>query len=201
MRFLPTIRFLTALLLSIPTPAEAQKPVLAWSAKLGPTLTEVTGTAVATDGSVYMVARTDAGHIFAGKLSADGATSVCSVALGGLNNELPSAMALAPDGTILITDVTNSPDFPAAILQPGQSPTTFLLRLDPCTKTLRYSTYLPVGVKPAALAAANDGSAYLAARDGDSDNGFLLRIKRCRNFCTIKNSPPWNPWGCCTRLQ
>ncbi len=188
MRFLSTIRFLTALLLAAQIPAEAQKPVLAWSAKLGPTLTEVTGTAVATDGSIYLVARTDAGHIFAGKLSSDGATSVCSMTLGGRNNESPSAMALAPDGTILITGFTNSPDFPASILQPGQSPTTFLLRLDPCTKTLRYSTYLPVGVKPAALVAANDGSAYLAARDGDSDNGFLLRISAAGSSVLTKTA-------------
>jgi hypothetical protein len=172
-------------------PARAQQPVLAWSAKLGPSMQSVTGTAVAADGSIYIVGRTLSSdvpgsdsfrnsNIFVAKLAPDGSNSPCSWVLGGSSEEYPRAMALVSDGTLLIAGSTVSPDFPrvpAGGAQPGQDPRTFLLRADPCDKKLRYSSYLPSGVQATALVAAKDGSVYLGARDDTAgDNGLLLHV-------------------------
>jgi hypothetical protein len=47
-----------ASILSLTIPAFAQKPVLAWSARTGPDLQFIAGTAVDSNGSVFVVART-----------------------------------------------------------------------------------------------------------------------------------------------
>jgi len=71
--------------------ADAQKPVLSWSARTGADLEVLTGTAVGADGGVYFVAVTTSGRDFSkpnfrnsqiltGKMSPDGAIA-CSATL------------------------------------------------------------------------------------------------------------------------
>src|SRR6185369_8380879 len=132
---------------------QAQQPVLAWSAKVGPLSQSITGTAVAADGSVYIVSRTSSSNvfddksfrnsdIFIGKLSSDGSALSCRVVIGGNSEDIPRVVALAPDGTIIVAGITQSADFPrmpAGPPQATQDPRSFLLRVDPCDTKIRYS--------------------------------------------------------------
>ena len=71
-----------------------------------------------------------------------------STYLGGSVDELISALALAPEGQVLVAGLTSSSDFPGTAggaLPFPQDSTQFVARLSGDLRTLEQGTYLPVG--------------------------------------------------------
>ena len=181
MRRLPS--FLPIIALFFMHSASAQKPVLAWSARFGANIHNITGSAVAADGSIYVVGQTKeifgitGFHIFVGKLSADGIDNQCAMQVGSRAysaNDFPMAMAFdESDGTVFIAGSTQSDNFPRVPnlpARPDQDSGTFLLRVDPCKQSILFSTYLPNRTRPGALLVSR-GAVYLGA------DGSLIRFK------------------------
>jgi uncharacterized protein (TIGR03437 family) len=184
-----------ASIFSLTMPAFAQKPILAWSARTGPDLQFISGTAVDRDGSIFVAARTANStdpfnptfrnsDIFVTKLSADGTTASCSMQFGGSLDDKPRAMALLPDGTVVVAGLTDSPDFPRVpnVAASGSDQArTFLARVDPCQGKILLSTYLRG--QPFSLAVSPDGTVYAGVLPvGGGDAGSLERISATGSF-------------------
>ncbi len=178
-----------ASIFSLTIPALGQKPVLAWSARTGPDLQFIAGSAVDRDGNIFLAARTANSSdplnptfrnsdVFVSKLSADGTTASCSMKFGGSNDEYPRAMALLPDGTVLVAGLTDSQDFPRvpnAAAPNSDLLRTFLTRVDPCQGKILLSTYL-LG-QPFSLAVGPDGTVYTGVLPVSGGNtGSVERI-------------------------
>lgn len=173
--------FTVAVLTGFHCAAETTYPVLAWSARVGPELKWLSGTAVGSDGAVTFVGRTAAirnTDIYVGTVSADGTSLVCSASIGGAFDDYPLAMAMGPDSSIFVAGFTGAADFPITpeALQTRPAPSV-LLRTDTCGR-VRWATYLPPDLTAAAVAAAPDGSVYVVMRrlDGSGAPGRILWI-------------------------
>ena len=144
--------------------AEAQAPVLRWSASAGEEVRRVIATAVAVDGSIYTVAETAVGNpalgktaVWAAKLSADGMRVQCSYTLGESDSRT-SAAALGAGGTLLLAG------------------SGFLARVDVCGQRMVSSIGLPSGIIASAVTESIDGTVYVAGRPLDgSDGGVVLQ--------------------------
>lgn len=119
-----------------------------------------------------------------------------SITIGGSGNDDLSALRIAPNGDIILLGTTDSRDFPAspsalwASATAPESPSSFLVRLDPSGK-VRYSTYIAaanLSIQARALAFGPDDSLIIGAevrgpgvaRFGDSvfpGSGTLLVLK------------------------
>jgi uncharacterized protein (TIGR03437 family) len=93
------------------------------------------------------------------------------ITIGGSGNDDLSALAVLPDGDILLLGTTDSKDFPAspsalwAGAIPPDSPSSFLVRLDPAGK-VQTSTYIAapdLSVQARAFAPGRDGSLIIGA--------------------------------------
>ncbi len=85
------------------------------------------------------------------RLNATGTALLASTFLGGSNEEagelslVPAALAVDPNGDVLVTGTTNSTDFPTSNSQQaasGGAQDGFLTRLNPGLTALRWSTYI-----------------------------------------------------------
>jgi hypothetical protein len=103
--------------------------------------------------------------------------------LGGIGYDVGSAIAVAPDGHVLVTGSTYSPDFPTVLaFRPNINAATldtFAARLPPQLNDLSYSTYLGQygpGHDPA-LAVDGLGNAFVAGTNGFGPSAaFLTKI-------------------------
>jgi hypothetical protein len=97
---------------------------------------------------------------------------------GGSNEDLPRAMALLPDGTVVVAGLTYSQDFPRVpnASQPGSGDSlTFLTLVDPCQSKILLSTYL-LG-QPYSLTVGPDGTIYVAMLPvSGGDTGSVERV-------------------------
>ncbi len=115
------------------------------------------------------------GDVFVARIDATLGTLAWSTFLGGANDERPSALALAPDGEVVITGKTGSVSFPTT---PGALQTAyagsddgFVTRLRAGGDALAWSTLLGGrGVDHlTAVALAIDGSVFVAGGTESSD--------------------------------
>ena len=142
--------------------AEAQAPVLRWSASAGEEVLRVIATAVAADGSIYTVAETAVGNpalgktaVWTAKLSADGMRVECSYTLGESNSRT-SAAALGAGGALLLAG------------------SGFLARVDVCGQRMLSSTDLPSGIIASAVTESIDRTVYVVGRPLDGSNGGVV---------------------------
>lgn len=140
---------LLASLVIFTTPARAQAPVLAYSARVGSAITEVQAVAAGPDKSVYLAGRTSQNRVFLAKLAPDGQSVQCGIQLEGN----VSAMAIAGDGSVLLTGFDAPSSFP---ITTSAQPATgrFLLRAGLCSQGITYATWLPGAVRGVAIAAS-----------------------------------------------
>jgi len=148
--------------------------------------------AVAGDGSVYLAGRTrspdfpvgadaydgtydDSADVFVARMSADLTTLLAATFLGGNDNDLTNAIALAGDGSVYVVGQTASSDFPTT---PGAYDTSpngwddaFVSKLGPNLDTLLASTLLGgIGSDVAyAVEINSSGDVYVAGGTGSSD--------------------------------
>ena len=107
---------------------------------------------------------------FVAKLSPDGSELVFSTYLGGESSDEGRAIALAPNGEIVITGTTFSADFPPTDLASSRG-SGFLLHLNHDASAILSSTRLPNGVAGQYLVPLGGGAFYTA-----SDSGAVSRI-------------------------
>ncbi len=110
-----------------------------------------------TDGST---GKSDA---FVAKLSADGASLLYATYLGGSNRDAAGGVAVASDGTLYVTGVTESENFPrtdgvAQGAYGGGPSDAFVTKLNPTGSGLAWSTFLGGAQTDAARAIAVNGS-------------------------------------------
>lgn len=135
-------------------------------------------------GYAYLVGSTDSGNfpttagalsttprglydVFVTKLDPTGATLAYSTLIGGSGNDSGVDLALGASGSVLVTGVTFSPDFPTT---PGALNTThsgggvtFVLKLQPHGSALDYATFLGGnGLHGRAITVDAAGTAYIA---------------------------------------
>lgn len=123
------------------------------------------------------------GDAFVAKLSPEGRVLFFTY-LGGTGNDGASAIALGPDGSIYVTGVTDSPDFPtrnaarrfiSGVPSPYYLPIypydVFVARIAPDGSRLIYSTYLggSFADQSTGIAVDQDGSAYVTGFTESSD--------------------------------
>ncbi len=152
-----------AVLLIVTSQARAQEPVIAYSARVGPDMSEVQAVSVGRDGSVYLASRTKQAadappRLFLAKLTPDGASVQCSLSLDGN----AAAIVVADDGAAILTGSTTSPTFPITTTAPRNSG-RFLLLADVCGQGVTYATWLPGSVR--GVAVATDGAKIWVATD------------------------------------
>jgi len=118
------------------------------------------------------------GDVYVTKLSADGSTLVYSTYLGGSGDDWSGRMALGADGTVYVTGLTYSADYPTtpSAFDPtcNSCPTAadgFITRLDAQGATLVYSTYLGGSGTDygTGIAVGVDGTAYVTGVTTSSD--------------------------------
>ena len=120
-----------------------------------------------------------------GQVSPDGSNLVWATFLGGSVADAPKDLALLADGSLIITGLSSSPDFPTTpgVVQPlkaGVSGTeSFITRIGPSGDQLIWSTYLggSQGDSVKKVAVGGDGLVYLVYGVISSDfpvtsNGF-----------------------------
>jgi Big-like domain-containing protein/beta-propeller repeat-containing protein len=147
----------------------------------------VTGSTASTDFPVHNALQSSCvlnskslcpGEAFVAKLSADGSTFLYSTYLGGSGGDAANAVTIDPSGSVYITGVTNSADFP--VLRPLEARATgggdaFVSRLSADGKSLVFSTYL-------GGAGANQGNAITLDQYG---NVFVSGWTSSLNFPTF----------------
>lgn len=167
----------------------------------------IKGTAVLDDGSIIVVGRTQSndfpttpgafdrtcgngtacggefaeGDAFVSKFSADGSTLIFSTFLGGNDDDGAEAVAIAPDGSIVVVGSAISTDFPTtpgAIDSTrngfGRQPDTFVARLSSDGSQLLYGSY---------LGGDNQDSAFDVAVD-NANNIYLVGFAFSTDFPT-----------------
>ena len=198
-------RLLPLLFVSIPAFA-APGSSFQWIEKVGSGQDSYTGLATDAQGNVYIAGSTDspdfpvkspvqptlaapnAHDIFIVKL--DGAGNVVyATCFGGTGDDLASAMTVDPSGSVYVTGVTFSSDFPAtsgayrSTPPPGprgQQGSSFVLKLN-ANGTVAYSTYFgPADSSPKAIAVDRAGSAYVT---GSSLGGLPVTPGAYRAVC------------------
>jgi uncharacterized protein (TIGR03437 family) len=112
---------------------------------------------------------------FVSKISPDGRTLLFSTVLGGAGEDSATAIALAPDGSIVMAGSTASNDFPvtegAHQGKPGGGVDAWLARISPDGSQLLYSTYLGGTGAEAAVAVAvhASGDVFLVGNGASFD--------------------------------
>ncbi|MEM7243917.1 MAG: hypothetical protein AAF533_01160 [Acidobacteriota bacterium] len=108
----------------------------------------ITGSVLGPDGSLYVTGRTTSSDLattpgalqsapgggwdsFVARVSADGGELLLLTYLGGSMDDRATAIALQPDGSIVVVGSTNSPDYP------GAGPGALLARKDPFVTVLK----------------------------------------------------------------
>jgi hypothetical protein len=151
--------------------------------------------AIAGDGSIWVVGQAEqravlqtvnawqahvAGiaDVFAIRYAAGGQETLLATYLGGRDLEYPAAIAIAPDGDLVIVGLTQSFDFPAVRPLQGRLGSIhpyvsdgFITRLDAGGRLLEYSTWLGGAESDDARSVAVDasGNAYLVGETGSPD--------------------------------
>ncbi len=172
-------------------PLHGQAPVLAWSARVGAGIEDISGTAVAPDGSVFVAARTqEAGKfgVYVAKLSADGARLECSMAVTEGTNVLSLVMALDSDGNVVLAGQGAVPRLPVVAPPPGVSQPSFLARVSVCDKRMVVSIGI-TDIWVTSLAMAANGDAYLAGEEltRAGGGGVVVRVNSARGV--VARSP------------
>jgi uncharacterized protein (TIGR03437 family) len=107
------------------------------------------------------------GDAFIAKFAPDG-TLLFSTFLGGSSEDLPNLIAVDPSGSIYVSGVTLSKDFPVTSnALTGQGTNNFIARLNSTGTSLTYSTYFLSQIL--AFDVDNQGHAYLT---GNLANGY-----------------------------
>ncbi|WP_412069537.1 SBBP repeat-containing protein [Rubrivirga sp. IMCC43871] len=168
--------------------AERRGPLLAYTTFLGGGGDEVgAGIVVDAEGAAYVTGRTDSADfpvsdtspgsgpdVFITKVAPDGVTLMYSFVVGGVDIDIGLGIALAEDGSVLVTGETHSPDFPTTpgaydtVFDPG--PNAFVLKLAPDAAVV-YSTFLGGdGVDVGHDVGVDDtGAAYVAGYTNSTD--------------------------------
>ncbi|MDJ0730959.1 MAG: hypothetical protein QNJ33_13290 [Crocosphaera sp.] len=117
---------------------------------------------------------------FITKFAADGMSVIFSTFFGGSDLDEIRAITLTPDGSVVATGITASPDWPLADPLPNQDQLSmgitpesdaFVVRLNSLGDTLEFSTYLG-GIddeEGLAVAVDSDGAIIVAGRTGSDD--------------------------------
>lgn len=112
---------------------------------------------------------------FVVRLAGDLATFVQATYVGGTNNDITYALAVAPDGTVYAAGSTGSATFPAtaggAQPAPGGGGDGFVAKLDAGLATFAQATFLGGVAADAAyaLALAADGTVFVAGETGSAN--------------------------------
>jgi uncharacterized protein (TIGR03437 family) len=111
-------------------------------------------------------------HGYLAKLNAAGSALAYATYLSGSGGARPEALALAPNGEVVIAGSTASTDFPVTqgafqMKNPGQS--AFVTRVNSTASGLVYSTFLTGASLASAVALGSGGEAYVT---GTASNAF-----------------------------
>jgi uncharacterized protein (TIGR03437 family) len=172
--------------------AQALEPVIAYSARVGPDMSQVSAVSVDQDGSVYLVGQTRQEDgappkFYLAKLTPDGSSVQCSLSLAGYAN----AIASTGDGAVILTGSTASPDFPIATS--AQSSGSFLLRAEPCGQGVTYATWLPKSTRVTAVATSGGtvwvatGNSVLRYDIGAYEPAFQVPVDGILGAMTLSN--------------
>jgi uncharacterized protein (TIGR03437 family) len=132
--------------------------------------------------SVYAAGIDGGTDAFVARLNASGSALLYSTYLGGAGDDLGHGLALDSGGNIYLTGRTNSADFPttSGTLRTRCAPATprascstdaFVVKLDPASSLLAYSTYLGGSAEDVAYGIALDrtGNAYITGDTQSTD--------------------------------
>ncbi len=156
-------------------------PVLTYASFLGGTATDE-GHAIAVDsaGNAYVAGITNStnrgdAEAFVRKINPTGTAFLYQASFGGSGTDEANAVAVDAAGNIFVAGRTNSPDFPltGGAFQNGNAGGIdgFLLRVNPNTNQLIFSTYFGGSGEDRALAMALDpgGNAYITGGTSSTD--------------------------------
>ena len=132
--------------------------------------------------SVYAAGFDGGTDAFVARLNASGSALLYSTYLGGAGDDVGHGLALDAGGNIYLTGRTNSADFPttSGALRTRCAPATprtscstdaFVVKLDPASSVLAYSTYLGASAEDVGYGIALDGTgnAYIAGDTQSTD--------------------------------
>ena len=106
------------------------------------------------------------GDIFVAKFAPDG-TIVFSTLLGGSGSDIPTLIAVDQAGSVYVSGVTQSTDFPlTANAMSSQPAGNFFVKLNPTGSALMYSTYSASPIL--AFDIDNQGRAYVTGHDNST---------------------------------
>jgi uncharacterized protein (TIGR03437 family) len=176
-------------------------PVLAYSSYLGSGGDEA-GFAIAVDptGNIYVAGFTDSSSFpgvngaqknfggfldgFIAKLNPGGTTLVYATYLGGTQQDACVSLAVDADGSVLVTGITDSVNFPTvSALQPrpgGGDFDAFVAKLNPAGSAFAWSTY---------LGGTGDDQGYAIALDS-AGNACVTGVTDSVNFLKVQARQP-----------
>ena len=126
----------------------------------------------------------EVGDAFLAKISSNGATLIFSTYLGGAKDDLAAGLALDQNGSIWLTGLTLSSDFPVTQDAPQRAfrgsteqalfvtGDAFVAQLDPMGRTLRFSTYLGGSANDWGASVGVDSTGAVYVTGGTSSNDF-----------------------------
>lgn len=171
-------------------------PVLTYSTYLGGTgMDQPAGIAADSDGNTFIAGFTRSlnfplvnpiqsqiagdSDIFISKVNAEGTAILSSTYIGGAGSDLATGIALGNDGSVFVSGITSSVDFPSVhAFQPALrgSSDAFVLKLDGGVSTLQFSTYFGgSGDEENSSVAADTSSGAVLAGSTKSADLPLLR--------------------------
>lgn len=190
-------------------------PVLVTSTYLGGGRTDaIAAVAVDTAGALYLAGTTDSvdlvtlnpfqarlnpdsptspSDVFVAKIDPSGDKLAWATYLGGSSRDAAAGIAVASDGSVVVTGVTESNDFPLGGGSPAQKTygggpsDAFVARLDPTGSTLRSATYLGGRDLDSARAVSVDpfGAVYVTGSTSSSDFPSVNPIKGARKTSDV----------------
>lgn len=118
----------------------------------------------------------DSSDVFLTKLNATGTSIIYSTYLGGIRNDIATALAVLPNGEVFLTGRTNSPDFPVTPNALDASYNgfydVFLARISARGDSLLYATYLGGNSNESAYDIALHNDTLYLTGFTDSDRKF-----------------------------
>ncbi|MBZ5603875.1 MAG: SBBP repeat-containing protein [Acidobacteriia bacterium] len=127
-------------------------------------------------GNIYLAGSLN-GDVFVAKISPDGSKIFYRTVFGGSKTDFANAIAVGSDGSVYLTGLTTSPDFPvtAGAMQttPGYPQQAFATKLD-ATGKIQYATYIGGSTLSSGYGIAVDssGNAYVSGSISGDSSGF-----------------------------
>ena len=148
---------------------------------------------------------TNGDDVFVARVNAAGTAYEYASRFGGGGVDVGAAIAVAPDGSIVVTGTTSSPEFPTVKPLQGAfgsgpsapSSDAFVTKIAPDGKALTYSTFLggALADQGAAIAVDADGAAYVSGTTSSPDFPTVNPLQGERNGTSDAFVAKVNPDG------